>query len=225
MKCTVRAEIHSRPVGPVAPMCSENLWPRSWRLTSHKITQRHRNSVDPGGTVVDFQQPPRTLSISSTISAWLAKNPRLSALRESYSLTRGRTRPPRRHHRPRRRLGALLRSASTGSMSLLVFLPWSRRSLTEGNPFGGANPTENRRLIRRDARLAALHSCGRQKRRSLMLFAATQCIRHAVGGRWNGSDRIALTGRGEQVVEYSIPRGLPQRTMVGMSKNLIEDRA
>ena len=226
MKCTVRAGIHSRPVGPVASMCSENLWPRSWRLTSHKITQRHRNSVDPGGTVVDFQQPPRTLSISSTISAWLAKNPAFIRIEgKLLAYARPNTSPPRRHHRPRRRLGALLRSASTGSMSLLVFLPWSRRSLTEGNPFGGANPTENRRLIRRDARLAALHSWRRQKRRSLMLFAATQCIRHAVGGRWNGfrpysPHRSRRTG--SRILDT---RGLPQRTMVGMSKKLIEDRA
>src|SRR6478672_9337305 len=67
------AGVHCCPVGPAASMCSPNCWPRSCLLTSQKTTQRVANAVDPSATVVDVQQPPVTLSMSSTTSAWLAK--------------------------------------------------------------------------------------------------------------------------------------------------------
>jgi hypothetical protein len=37
------------------------------------MTQRVANAVDPSATAVEVQQPPVTLSMSSTTSAWLAK--------------------------------------------------------------------------------------------------------------------------------------------------------
>ena len=68
-----RAGVHCCPPGPAASMCRPNCLPRSWRLTSQKMTQRVAKAVDPSATVVEVQHPPVTLSMSSTTSAWLAK--------------------------------------------------------------------------------------------------------------------------------------------------------
>jgi hypothetical protein len=53
-----------------ASMCRPNCLPRSCLClpTSQKTTQRVAKAVDPSVTVVDVQQPPATLSMSSTTS-------------------------------------------------------------------------------------------------------------------------------------------------------------
>ncbi len=225
VKCTVRAGIHSRPVGPVAPMCSENLWPRSWRLTSHKITQRHRNSVDPGGTVVDFQQPPRTLSISSTISAWLAKNPAfiriegklLAYARPNTSAPTTPSSPPKTRRASSFSLNrfhvvacvlALVEKVANGRESLWRCQP-DRESAA--NPSGcqvGCPP------FLEAPKAQIINAFRRHTMHPACRWGAVEWFRPY------SPHRSRRTG--SRILDT---RGLPQRTMVGMSKKLIEDRA
>src|SRR6476469_4740641 len=85
-----RAGVHCWPVGPAASMCRPNCLPRSCLLTSQKTTQRVAKAVEPSATVVEVQQPPVTLSMSSTTSAWLAKKALVRRI------------PGKLSHRPRR---------------------------------------------------------------------------------------------------------------------------